>query len=231
MKAKFQERLDAVNLRKDEGLSVKEISDRLGISKSSASVWVSGVALTPRQTSALSIRSSSCSILGSIKGAAVNRDRAKETRLIWRKEGGDYAKMSGDNKHMMCCALYWAEGSKARNSFEFVNSDPVMIKVVVDFLLSEPLLVPKDRFRMSINCYEDVHSVEETERFWKGVVGFDVKTGKHRVKEPKPTTEQKGKHRRLPHGVCRILVNDTRVVQHVYGALEVYVGVKIDPVK
>jgi hypothetical protein len=231
MRAKSQERHDAVNLRKNDGFSIKEISDRLGVSRSSASVWVSGIGLTPGQLAALSARSSACSILGSIRGAEVNRNRATMMRSVWREEGRKYAKKAYDSKHMMCCALYWAEGSKGRNSFEFVNSDPVMIKVMVDFLLGDPFGVPKEKFRMSINCYEDVHSIKDLELFWKRVVGFDVKTGKHRIKEPKPTTEQKGKHRRLAHGVCRILVNDTRVIQHVYGALEVYVGVKIDHVK
>lgn len=230
MKAKNQERLDAVNMRRN-GFSVKEISDALGISRSSASVWVSGVALTQEQTIALSQRSSAYSILGSIKGAEVNKNKAALMRLGWREEGRNYAKRSHNSNHMMCCALYWAEGSKSRNSFEFVNSDPVMIKFMVDFLLAAPLGVPKEKFRMSVNCYEDFHTIKELEDFWKGVFGFDVKTGKHRVKDAKPTTEQKNKHRRLPHGVCRILVNDTKTIQHVYGALEVYAGVNIDPIK
>jgi transcriptional regulator with XRE-family HTH domain len=45
---KVQERNEARRLRRDEGLSLKEIALQLGVAKSSVSHWVRDIELTPR---------------------------------------------------------------------------------------------------------------------------------------------------------------------------------------
>jgi hypothetical protein len=57
---KTAERLEARRLRAAEGCSIREIAQRVGVSRSSASLWVRDVELTPPQVDALRGRDPRC---------------------------------------------------------------------------------------------------------------------------------------------------------------------------
>lgn len=126
MKAKLAETGESRRLR-EQGLSVKEIARMLRVSKSSVSSWVKDIVLTDDQREALDAR---------ISFAAANRKRmsdATEKRVAYQQKGRLQARV-GDTRLIAGCMLYWAEGSKKRNSVIFVNSDPEMMMFFVDFL-------------------------------------------------------------------------------------------------
>ena len=50
--------------------------------------------------------------------------------------------------------LYWAEGSKSRNSVQFVNSDPMMVRYFAEFLRAH-YQVPDEAFRVDCNLFAD----------------------------------------------------------------------------
>jgi transcriptional regulator with XRE-family HTH domain len=74
---KTQERLEARRLRREEGRSVKEIERLLGVSRSTASLWVRDIPLTVAQRASLKRRNPIYN--GQFKGAAVNAERGPNT--------------------------------------------------------------------------------------------------------------------------------------------------------
>src|SRR5262245_41320892 len=115
---KTAEREQARRLRREEGRSVKELAGLLGVSSSSISLWVRDIELTSQQREALRRRMG-----GRIDGSRANAVRALERRREAQATGRAQAK-DGDLIHVAGCMLFWAEGSRARNKLDFVNSDP-----------------------------------------------------------------------------------------------------------
>jgi transcriptional regulator with XRE-family HTH domain len=122
---KTAERLEARRLRAAEGCSIREIAQRVGVSRSSASLWVRDVELTPPQVDAL--RGRDPRFDASRNGSAANAERARARRIEAQHEGQRRAR-GADRRYAAGCMLYWAEGSRARNSVRFTNSDPEMMR-------------------------------------------------------------------------------------------------------
>lgn len=230
MKGKYLEKSQAIEMRK-KGMQIVDIAKNLGVSKSSVSVWVRHIELSAEELCQFQERKLTHLDKGREKAVKVLKERHQKIREEYREAGRKTAQnclKNNDLNHMKACLLYWAEGSKARNRFEFTNSDPIMIKIVADCLLSKSFNIKKEDILLSLNCYNDIHSVEDIEAYWDNVIGFETTKRKHIVKQSTWCPGQ-GKHNKYPYGVCRLTVTKTEVIQQVYGALEVYVGVKIDP--
>jgi transposase-like protein len=75
---KTLERAEARRLRHEEGLSIREITSRLGVAKSSVSAWVRDVLLTAEQRARLQARDARFS--GQCLGAAANARKARAAR-------------------------------------------------------------------------------------------------------------------------------------------------------
>jgi hypothetical protein len=109
---------------------MKEIARAVACSLSSVSYWTRDIQLTDEQCSRLESRNPA--INGQIVAKA-NASRARSKRQLYQLEGRLLARR-GHTEHIAGCMLYWAEGSKSRNAVKFVNSDPEMVRLFVDFL-------------------------------------------------------------------------------------------------
>jgi hypothetical protein len=90
-------------------------------------------------------------------------NRAK--REAYQAEGRAKAR-EGDPLHQAGCMLYWAEGSKDRNTVCFANSDLAMVKFFVRFLRS-CFDVPPERLTLRLNVYTgNGLTLAEIERHW-----------------------------------------------------------------
>jgi hypothetical protein len=70
--------------------------------------------------------------------------------------------------------LYWAEGSKHRNTVTFVNSDPDMVAFFVDFLRAH-FGVMNDRVRLTCNLFSDhAEHQRDVEDFWLALLRLPV---------------------------------------------------------
>jgi predicted transcriptional regulator len=141
-------RTEARRLR-EQGLSLKQIANMLGASKSSVSLWIRDVQLTDEQKFALNNRRRLYGELNA--GAQANIVNSKATRLAYQEAGRAHAREMRP-LHMAGCMLYWAEGAKARNGIYFVNSDPNMILLFARFLRVE-LSVNDNEFAIRIHCH------------------------------------------------------------------------------
>src|ERR1039457_4206663 len=141
-------REEARRLRSEEGRSVKEIAGMVGCSVGSSSLWLRDIQLTPAQEAALNARNPVRN--GQMLGARNRAVRARAQRLRWQGEGVERAQAMGLDLYTAGCMLYWAEGSKGKNTLSFCNSDVDMMKLFMRFL-REFFEVPNERilFRLT----------------------------------------------------------------------------------
>lgn len=218
---KTRERDEARTLRREQGQSIKEIARAVGVSRSSVSLWVRDIELTPAQIEALALRNP---ILNAQRNGARTRSRrAQEVRLQAQTEGREAARR-GDPVHAAACMLYWGEGSKARNYVQLANSDPALIQFFARFLRNH-FAVPDARLRVQVNMHAaDPAEVHASEDYWLTLLGL---TRESLTKSIVNSVSKASLHKRfglLPHGTCRLTVHDTAIVQHLYGAIQEYGG-------
>jgi len=215
---KTAERAEARRLRKEEGRSVKELAALLGVSVSSISLWVRDIDLTDQQREALRHRMGG-RIDGSSAYAVVALARRRESQ-----EAGRARARKGDLLHAAGCMLFWAEGSKGRNSVGFVNSDPAMIKFFVQFLRT-CYAVPDAKIAVTCNLFADHEARQrEIEDFWLQLVGVSRARLRKTTVNRYSKYSAKKRQNKLPFGTCRITVCDTSLVQNLYGAIQEYGG-------
>jgi transcriptional regulator with XRE-family HTH domain len=211
----------ARKLRREGGLALNEIARRLGVSKSSVSVWVRDIALTPQQHDALH----SANALHYRQELIAFRRRVtfRQRRFRWQVEGR-VAAGRGDPLHAAACMLFWGEGLKRRNAAGIINSDPEVIRFFVSFL-RRCFDVPDEKFRVACNLFADhVARQREIEQFWLDVVGVPRTCLTKTMVNKYSRYSQKKRRNRLPYGTCRVTVHDTQIAQHLYGASQEYGG-------
>src|SRR5919206_966451 len=132
---------DMARKLRSEGLSVREIERRVGVSRSTASLWVRDIELTPEQRAALGTRP---------RGVRTDFRRRREQ---YQAEGRAAARR-GEALHAIGCMLFWAEGSKSVNVAQISNSDAALLRLAATFL-RRYFFVPNDKFRVKCNLFAD----------------------------------------------------------------------------
>ncbi len=216
---KPEERAAARELRR-EGRSIGAIATQLGVAKSSVSRWVGDIELSPAQHAALA--SSDPLHPRRTHGAAVKRGRALDARLAAQAAGRDAA-LAGDPLHAIGCALFWAEGSKGRNSATLTNSDPDLIATFLRFL-RRCYAVPDERIALSVNVHLNHGlSLAEIEGWW--LRRLDLPPSCLRAASVnRPSKASRWRRNVLPYGTARVAVHSTEIVQSIYGAIQAYGG-------
>jgi transposase-like protein len=218
---KIRERDEARTLRREQGQSIKEIARAVGVSTSSVSVWVRDIELTADQVESLRLRNPRLN--GQMTGTRIRSARARAARMLAQAEGRAVARR-GDPEHAAGCMLFWAEGSRHRNTVHFTNSDPMMMRVFSEFIrrFFDP---PFERVRVWCNLHADhARKQEEIEDFWLRTLGVPrCCLIKSTVNVHSRATRRK-RTNMLPYGTCRLTVHSTNIVQHLHGAIQEYGG-------
>jgi hypothetical protein len=212
---KTAERDMARKLRR-EGLSMREIERRLGVARSTVSLWVREIELTDHQRESLRSRGGSA--------------RSQARRIYYRarrgrsQEEGRGVARRGDAFHAAGCMLYWAEGSKNRNCAQMTNADPEVLRFFASFL-RHYFEVVDEQFSVTCNLFADHLSHQrEIERFWLDTLELPESCLRKSIVNVYSKYSQKKRQNRLPYGTCRVTVCRTHVVQHIYGAIQEYGG-------
>ncbi len=197
---------------------MKEIARELAVSTSTVSRWVRDVALTSEQQAALRAHGRG----DRVAAGRTNRERARGRRAAWQEE----ARARASDKpaiHMAGCMLFWAEGSRSRNSVYFTNSDPAMVRFFLQFLVS--LGVERSAVRIDVNLFADhVADQRRIERHWLETLGLPSTCLRRSTVNVYSRSSARKRTRRLPYGTCRLSLHSTRIVQHIYGAIQEYGG-------
>lgn len=191
---------------------------RLGVSKSTVSLWVRDIELTETQYAALRRRMG-----GRIEGSRANALRGLERRRGEQKLGRAEARR-GDVLHAAGCMLYWAEGSRDRNRVMFVNSDPAMVAFLLHFLRTY-YGVPDAKITVTCNLFADHAERQfEVEQFWLEALRLPRTCLRKSTVNRYSKYSKKRRRNKLPYGTCRLTVCDTRIAQSIYGGIQEYAG-------
>lgn len=132
--AKYKERIKALQMRR-KGISIITIARKLDVSKSSVSHWCSDIILTDKQIEKLEKNKGVSFKTGQRIGAETNKKKKLDEISKQFKQANDLInKISLRDLLIIGASLYWAEGAKTESRFIFVNSDPIMVKIIFVFL-------------------------------------------------------------------------------------------------
>ncbi len=200
----------ARTLRSD-GMSVREIERRLGVSRSSVSRWVRDVELTAEQGEALRLR------------PRRGRDRFRLRRIEYQNAGRATAQCR-EPLHAIGCMLFWAEGSRSINYAQIANSDPPLLRLAALFL-RQYFDVPDEKFRVACNLFADhAERQYEIEQFWLDELELPRSCLTKSAVNVYSRYSKRKRMNKLPYGTCRLTVHDVRIAQHLYGAIQEYGG-------
>jgi transcriptional regulator with XRE-family HTH domain len=219
---KTAERERARELRREQGLPVKEIARLVGVAPSSVSAWVRDVPLTPEQVEAL--RQMNPAYNRQLRGANRNAEKGRARRSAYQEEGRALARRA-EPLHVAGAMLHWAEGAKgSKNGATLSNSDPELVRLFVHFLRAE-FGVPDERLRITCNLFADhLERQFEIEEFWLDLLELPRSCLCKSTVNVYSKYSQKKRQNKLPYGTVRACVHSTRVVQSIYGSIQEYGG-------
>lgn len=219
---KKDQREEARRLRREHGLAITDICKQLGVAKSSVSLWVRDIILSDEQIAAL--HKQHYAYWAQMRGAHTNAIKGREQRRIYQEEGRQKAR-EGDLMHLAGCMLYWGEGAKNRNALKMSNSDSGMLVFYMRFL-RETLKVTNDRIILRIMCYlGNGLSQQDIEHYWLQTLLLPHECLRTTMVNLQPKSSQQ-KGRKLLYGTVEIGMYDTRLAQHVLGAIQEYAGIE-----
>lgn len=225
MRAKVSEQRAARALRQ-AGWSCKRIAAELGVSVSSAYAWTQGIELTADQRLQIMRGPFGPQRPELIARRAAARSTQARTKRLEYQEDGRRRAREGAPLHRDGCMLYWAEGSKDRNSVKFSNSDIDMSAMFCRFL-QEAMGIPAADIQLRLNVYTNNGlTITEIENHWVDAIGLPRSCLRKHMLNHRPTSSSGKSRRRLIYGVGTLSVMRTSAVQHIYGAIQEYAGVE-----
>ncbi|HCE48669.1 MAG TPA: hypothetical protein DEQ86_00560 [Candidatus Jacksonbacteria bacterium] len=172
MQRKIEEKLRAISLRK-QGYSVNEITSKLGIAKSSISVWVRNVELSQRARERLLKKISA----GRLYAAEMKRNHTRLKLDNYRDVAGramSEIKIDRTLCKILCSLLYWCEGAKnPLSGVSFINSDPNLISTFL-YLLRNGFELDESKFRVCVHLH-GYHNIKKQIRYWSKITNISEK--------------------------------------------------------
>lgn len=158
-RGKLREREQARDLRA-EGLSMPEIAERIGVSKSSVSLWTRDVPFEPRPRARARRRE---------PNALMRRKQAEIDRLM--AEGHERVGQLSEREFLTAgIALYAGEGAKGDGAVIFANSDARLI-VFFCAWLRRFFTIDETRLRMRLYLHEGLDLAAATHH-WSRLTGI-----------------------------------------------------------
>ena len=159
-RGKLAERQQARQLRR-AGLPLAEIAGRLGVAKSSVSLWVRDVAFEPRA--------------GPVRGRrrepnALQRRRQAEIDRLLAEGRARIGRLSDREFLVAGVALYAGEGSKQDGRVRFVNSDPRMVVFFCSWL-RHFYEVDESRLRLVLYLHQGL-DLSASMAYWSTLTGI-----------------------------------------------------------
>lgn len=149
------------------GKSIVHIARELGVAKSTVSRWCRDILLTPAQIAILENNKLTRGYIGRMKGARMQY----EQRILREKEfegrGRDLlGRLTKRDIFMLGLGLYWGEGTKHGRDTAFTNSDPLIVKFILEWF-KKVFSFDDNRFKLYI-LINEIHRerVKEVQRFW-----------------------------------------------------------------
>lgn len=217
---KIKEKLKARKLRMEKGLSINEICRLVNASKGSISAWVRDIKISEMHKNRLRQKQR-------LIGNTYVRDAFLNKRKEYQKEGTELLRKNNKDCNFIAgLMLFWAEGSKDRHSIIMTNSNIHMLSFFIRFL-KKYFRIKKEDIKLSFQFYSNNgKSVQDVKRYWiKGLKLPEECFKRYTVDKryEKAPGRKKGK---APYGIGRIVINNVRIKQMIFGAIQAFIGFK-----
>lgn len=207
---KYQQKLQALSMRK-EGKSYTEIRKTVPISKSTLSLWLRDIKLTPEQSKRLYVTLRQQNGYRQAKLMQQKReDRRNNTITQAEKE---FTQLKANSFFLSGLMLYWAEGDKTEKGLvKFSNSNPSMILFMVKWF-TDICAVPKEKIKIELHIHELLHQ-KDTETYWSNLTAIPL--NQFQKTQIKPTSLG---HRKklLYNGTCALRISNTILFWKIQG--------------
>ncbi|MFQ6049738.1 MAG: hypothetical protein ACE5J0_01715 [Candidatus Paceibacterales bacterium] len=204
----------AIALR-NRGLSYNEILNHIPVGQGTISRWCREITLTKKQRERLVDKKRNTPLIRSLREQAA---KSKKEAKVWAIEQTSKL-LKGDRDKLLLVSgilLYWAEGSKREKRVGFTNTDPKMIKIIMEFF-RKILKVPENRFRIMVRI-GDKKKLEIAEKYWSRITGVPRKNFQR--SEILRLTPSSKSLERNPYGICRINVFDVSLSRKLIAVIE-----------
>lgn len=210
--ARHRDKTTALAMRK-KGMSYSEIKEKLGVSKSTLSYWLSDLPLSKQRINEL--RAYSQKRIERYRNT-MREKREGRWRLVYKKAEIDLGQLSQREMLVAGFFLYWAEGGKTRKSgITLTNTDPSMIRFYLNWL--RMLKVDKAKIKVRLHLYSDM-DVQEATAFWSKTLKLEES---HFVKPHiKKTLKSNISYRGFGQGTCNIIVDNRDISEYVLQGLK-----------
>jgi len=201
---------------REKGLSMAEIAKKIGVTKSSVSLWVRDIQLTPTQRSQLTCRGFSVDAVEKRRINRIANTREKHAALM-KDAGKDIEGLSLRELWLIGIALYWGEGGKTKTGMARIsNSDPAVIRLMMRFF-REICKVPEEKFRGHVNTFSHLNA-NHAEKYWSEISQIPRK--QFFKTYSKQSIASKNKKDSLPNGTFQIYACDTKLFFTIIGWIE-----------
>ena len=229
MRAKSAKRLEAERLRRDEGLSYREIADRLSLNKSTLSYWLRGLELTDQHKERLQERLVANRQTFAARAWPINRERHERARQS-AYDGGFAITTELPNDpavHEVAFAmLYIGEGTKTGNRVMLGSITPAILRYTI-WVLKTIYSIKETKIICRLHLIIAAKHLEgELRHWWSEQLEVPQEQFRKTTYDSRPRdvilTEDY-------HGVCSVLCLDTALQQHILGVGRGYLAFALDP--
>lgn len=186
----FQNKYNEAILLRKQGCSIKNIARQLKISSSTASIWCRDIELTSLQKLVLADKSKNIEILRRYSQKR-KEEKFEKYKTLFNEAQKDLKKLKLNEFFIAGLALYWAEGfkSKSEKTVGFCNSDPLMVKFMIQWFKQFFSLTNDDFIlRVEFNSKHEYRQ-EEIENYWSNLTSIP------RIQFNKPYLQQVNKQK------------------------------------
>jgi transcriptional regulator with XRE-family HTH domain len=162
--------------------TLQEIADELGVSRSSASLWVRDVEFEPKPRQRPVFRNPSSLHLKKLAEI--------EAADAWARTY--VASLSEDAFFAAGIALYAGEGAKGDGEVIFANTDPAMIRFFCTWF-RRYFVVDESRLRLRVYLHEGL-DLDAAQRFWSDVTAVPLGQFRQGYRAPADSTIRTNKH-------------------------------------
>lgn len=213
MRLRLEDKRRAIELR-IQGKTFGEITSAIpNLAKSTLSGWLKNVNLTPEQEKRLERNIKKVTCKARARSAWSKRGkRIAKTKFIVEQAEKELPFLISAPLFLVGLSLYWAEGSKSTEQIQFSNSDPRLIKIMMEWF-RKICEVPEEKIRVHIYIHE-VYKNENCEKFWSEVTGIPVSRFGKTTYKPSPHKIKKNLDYK---GLCRIDISNVSLFRKIMG--------------
>lgn len=207
--ARILDKEKAIKLRR-QGLSYSQIKGRMGLSKSTLSVWLKDYPLSDDQIKKLRDFNPR-----RIERCRNTKAKKVEERLekVYRNVSRDISKLSKRDLFIAGIFLYWGEGAKSENSTTALsNTNPAILRFFLKWL--KLFNIDNEKLYITLQLYSDMDIKKEI-KFWSK----ELKLPEYSFKKPyvKTSTLSGITYKRgFGHGTCNIRIFNRDLAEYVH---------------